>query len=121
MTLPGSMDYLSAGGVLNFDAAAYLNNPNARQMPFKNPLNASSAIGQPTKDTFMSKTKGKLKQKDTWKKIAAGAIVATLAGIGIYKGTKGIQNISSKASNLYQQASTKTTGFFQNLIAKFKK
>lgn len=109
MTLPHSLDYLMTGGVLDFDAAAYLNS-NAGGVNY-NPqlLGGATLNAQPKKDSFSSKAKAKLTDTNFLKKAATVAIVGTLAFFGIKKGKNLInslkgKNLTETAENLAKTA-----------------
>ena len=105
MTLPNSMDYLARNGVVDFNVDAYLNSPNAKGVNFSsNMLGDTTMQAQPKKDTFSSKLKAKVSDKNFLKKAATAVIVTTLAVFGIKKG-KNLLN-SAKNTNVGQQAST---------------
>ncbi|MBR1680747.1 hypothetical protein IJ707_03040 [bacterium] len=94
MTLPHSLDYLMTGGVLDFDAAAYLNS-NAGGVNYPPMLGGTTLQPQPKNDSFASKAKSKLTDTNFLKKAATVAIVGTLAFFGIKKG----KNIMSTVKN----------------------
>ena len=81
LPLPGSMNYLMNGGVLDFDANAYLN--SGIVTPYYQPmLNGAKIQPQPQKDSFSSKLKNNEK---TIKTVAATVILGALAFVGIKK------------------------------------
>ena len=96
MTLPlqGSMNYLIDGGVLDFDANAYLN--TGITTPYYQPmLNGVKMQSQPQQDSFSSKIKNKLSDKNTLKTIAATAILGILAFVGIKKSKTIFNNVKN--------------------------
>jgi len=109
MTLPNSMDYLAMNGVVDFDVNAYLNS-NAGGVNYPSLLGNTKMQAQPEKDSFTSKAKAKLTDKNFLKKAATAVVVVALAAFGIKKG-KNLFN-SAKESNMAQQAIEKSTGFF---------
>ena len=109
MTLPNSMDYLAMNGVVDFDVNAYLNS-NAGGVHYPSLLGDTKMQAQPQKDTFASKAKAKLTDKNFLKKAATAVVVGTLAIFGIKKG-KALFN-SVKGTDVAQQAVEKSTGFF---------
>lgn len=91
------LSYLATNGVLTFDPNAYLNAPTAGVNPYGQIglLPSDTKLqGQPTQDGFISKN------KNTIKKVAAGAILAGLAIFGLAKCKNGLgkitENLSSK-------------------------
>jgi len=121
MTLPHSMDYLMTGGVLDFDAAAFLNNTNPIGIDPKM-LGGVQMQQQPQKDSFSSKVKSKLKDTNFLKKAATVAIVGTLAFFGIKKGKNLLS--AAKDTNITEIAANATAsakGWFSNLFKKVSK
>jgi hypothetical protein len=110
MALPHSMDYLMNGGVLDFDAAAYLNS-SATGVQYPSMLGGVQMQNQPKNDSFTSKAKAKLTDTNFLKKAATAAIVTTLAVVGFCKGKKCWNSV--KSSEFGQSVS--------NFFAKFKK
>ncbi|MBR1753218.1 hypothetical protein IJ732_00125 [bacterium] len=122
MTLPHSMDYLMTGGVLDFDAAAFLNNPSPIGLNYPTMLGGTQMQSQPQKDTFSSKVKSKLKDTNFLKKAATVAIVGTLAFFGIKKGKNLLS--AAKNTNVAETAANATAsakGWFSNLFKKVSK
>ena len=109
MTLPNSMDYLAMNGVVDFDVNAYLNS-NAGGVNYPSMLGGAKLPAQPQQDSFTSKAKAKLTDKNFLKKAATAAIVVALTAFGIKKG-KNLFN-SAKESNVTQQVVEQSTGFF---------
>ena len=122
MTLPHSLDYLMTGGVLDFDAAAYLNS-NAGGVNYgPQMLGGTKMQAQPQKDSFASKAKAKLTDTNFLKKAATVAIVGTLAFFGIKKGKNLIS--SAKNTNWGEQAGklwTSAKNGISNLFSKVSK
>jgi len=121
MTLPHSLDYLMTGGVLDFDAAAYLNS-NANGVNYPPMLGGTTLKSQPQKDSFASKAKSKLTDTNFLKKAATVAIVGTLAFFGIKNG-KNLIN-TAKNTNWTEKASgllTNAKDGFCNLFKKVSK
>lgn len=136
MTLPHSMDYLVNGGVLDFDAAAYLNNTNVGGVNYNtNLLGGVQMQAQPKNDGFATKAKNKLKDVNFLKKAATVALVTVLAGVGLSK-CKGLvkslknsnvaenvanatQNINKEsATNAFKTVKDSVCGFFKNIFKK---
>lgn len=121
MALPHSMDYLMNGGVLDFDAAAYLNS-NASGVQYPTMLGGVQMQNQPQKDSFASKAKSKLTDTNFLKKAATAVIATTLAIVGIRKGKKCWN--AMKNSNTVQSAGnflTSAKNSVSNFFTKFKK
>ena len=119
MTLPHSLDYLMTGGVLDFDAAAYLNS-NAGGVNFPPMLGGTAMHAQPKADSFASKAKSKLTDTNLLKKVATVAIVGTLAFFGIKKGKNLFNNIKNtnwteKAGNLMASAKNGMSNLFKKV------
>ena len=110
MTLPNSMDYLARGGVIDFDAAAFLNSGNTG-VQYPTVLGGVQMQQQPKKDSFASKAKAKLTDTNFLKKAATALIVGTLAFVGIKKGKNCLNSI--KNSKVGQSVS--------NFFSKFSK
>jgi len=107
MTLSNSMNYLARNGVVDFDVDAYLNSPNAKGVNYApNMLGDATLKAQPQKDSFTSRLKAKVSDKNFLKKAATAAIVTTLAVFGIKKG----KNLFSAANNA--NVTEQATGFF---------
>lgn len=86
MTLPHSMDYLVNGGVLDFDAAAYLNNTNVGGVNYNtNLLGGVQMQAQPNNDGFVAKAKTKMSDMKFLKTLATVALVTVLACVGLNK------------------------------------
>ena len=115
MTLPHSMDYLVNGGVLDFDAAAYLNNTNL--------LGGVQMQAQPKNDGFATKAKNKMSDMNFLKKAATIALVTVLAGVGLCKGKNLIKavknyNYSEGAANAFNAAKDGVCSFFKKVFKK---
>ena len=120
MTLPHSLDYLNTGGVLDFDAAAYLNSTAGGVNYNTNMLGGTTLQNQPKKDSFASKAKAKLTDVNFLKKAATAAIVGTLVFFGIKNGKNLINNIkttnwSEKAGNLLASAKNGISNLFSKV------
>lgn len=90
------LSYLATNGVLTFDPNAYLNAPAAGTNPYGQIglLPSDTKLqGQPTQDGFISKN------KNTIKKVAAGAIIAGLAIFGFAKCKNGLGKVTEKLSS----------------------
>jgi len=119
MTLPNSMGYLARNGVVDFDVDAYLNNPAAKGVNYTpNMLGDATMQAQPQKDTFSSKLKAKVSDKNFLKKAATAVIVTTLAVFGIKKGKNLLS--AAKNSNVAQQTGS-FLGKAKDCVAKFFK
>ena len=119
MTLPNSMDYLTRNGVVDFDVNAYLNNPTARGVNFgPNMLGDTTMQAQPQKDSFSSKLKAKVSDKNFLKKAATAVIVTTLAVFGIKKGKNLFSKV--KTSNVAQETGN-FLGKAKNCVVNFFK
>lgn len=124
MTLPHSMDYLVNGGVLDFDAAAYLNNTNAGGVNYNtNLLGGVQMQNQPQKDNFVTKAKKTMANKNFLKKAATVALVTVLAGVALCKGKSAVSaiknyNYSEGASNAFNTAKNGVCNFFKNVFKK---
>lgn len=93
------LNYLTQNGILNFDANTYLNSPTptlGTGLPFPTDLGGASMNGQPQKDGFISS------KATTIKKIAAGAILATLAVVGLSKCKTGVSNLTNAVKNMFK-------------------
>ena len=123
MALPHSMDYLTNNGVLDFDAAAYLNNPMATGVNYgPNLLGGVQMQAQPKNDSFTNKAKAKLKDIDFLKKAATAVISAVLIGTALVKGKKCWNSVtSSNASQAVGTFFTSAKTGISNFISKFKK
>lgn len=103
------LSYLATEGILTFDPNAYLNSPvtgNANPYAQIGLLpNGTKMKNQPTKDGFVSRN------KETIKKVAAGAILTGLALFGIYKCKNATTKIADAFSGVSQKATTTTNGF----------
>ena len=123
MALPHSMDYLMNNGVLDFDAAAYLNNPMAGGVNYApNMLGGVQMQAQPKSDSFSNKAKAKLKDIDFLKKAATAVISAVLIGTALVKGKKCWNNVkSSQAVQSVGNFFTSAKSGISNFISKFKK
>ena len=123
MALPHSMDYLTNNGVLDFDAAAYLNNPMATGVNYgPNLLGGVQMQAQPKNDSFTNKAKAKLKDVDFLKKAATAVISAVLIGTALVKGKKCWNSVkSSNASQAVGNFFTSAKTSISNFISKFKK
>ncbi len=122
MTLPHSLDYLMTGGVLDFDAAAYLNS-NAGGVGYSNMLGGTTLKSQPKNDSFTSKVKSKFTDTNFLKKAATVAIVTTLAIFGIKKGKNLLTaakdtNWTEKAGNLFASAKDGISNLFKQVSKK---
>ena len=110
------LSYLATNGILTFDPNAYLNAPTTGANPYcqLGLLPSDTKLqGQPTKDGFFSKN------KNTIKKVAAGAIIAGLAIFGISKCKNGLSKIISGEATAKAAESGK--GFINNCIDSVKK
>lgn len=123
MSLPHSMDYLMDGGVLDFDAAAYLNQSPVGMGNYYPPtLNGVRMQQQSYKDSFSSQMKNKLSDTKTIKTIVAAAIVTILAGVGISKSKKACAAIkNSKVVQTLGNACGSVKNWFTELPKKFSK
>lgn len=87
-----TLDMLAAGGVIDFDAPAYLldqkpryvGHPDLEQLPLSNPMylpEGTKLKDIPDKDLFEKSKDGSLIDNPTWKKVLFGAvaIVGTVA------------------------------------------
>jgi len=124
MTLPHSMDYLVNGGVLDFDAAAYLNNTNVGGVNYNtNLLGGVSMQAQPQNDNFATKAKKTMTDKNFLKKAATVALVTVLAGVALCKGKSAISavknyNYSEGASNAVNYVKDGVCNFFKKVFKK---
>lgn len=121
MALPHSMDYLMNGGVLDFDAAAYLNS-NANGVQYPSMLGGVQMQNQPTNDSFSSKAKAKLKDTNFLKKAATAVIVGALAFVGIKKGKKCLDAFkNSDKTQAVMNGLNSAKNSVSNFFARFKK
>ncbi len=121
MTLPHSMDYLMNAGVLDFDAAAYLNS-NAGGVQYPQMLGGVQMQSQPKTDSFASKAKAKFSDTNFLKKVATGVIVATLAFVGIKKGKKCIDVFkNSDKTQAVMNGLSSAKNSVSNFFSRFKK
>ena len=93
------LSYLTQNGILNFDANAYLNSPTpavGNGLPFSTDLNGAQINGQPKKDGFFSSN------ANTIKKVAAGAIIAALAVVGLSKCKTGVSTLTNAVKKLFK-------------------
>lgn len=124
MTLPHSMDYLVNGGVLDFDAAAYLNNTNVGGVNYNtNLLGGVQMQNQPQNDNFATKAKKTMTDKNFLKKVATAALVTVLAGVALCKGKNVIKsvknyNYTEDASNAFSAVKEGVCNFFKNVFKK---
>ena len=124
MTLPHSMDYLVNGGVLDFDAAAYLNNTNVGGVNYNtNLLGGVQMQNQPQNDNFATKAKKTMTDKNFLKKVATAALVTVLAGVALCKGKNVIKsvknyNYTEGASNAFSAVKNGVCNFFKNVFKK---
>ena len=124
MTLPHSMDYLVNGGVLDFDAAAYLNNTNVGGVNYNtNLLGGVQMQAQPKNDGFATKAKNKMSDMNFLKKAATIALVTVLAGVALCKGKNVIKsvknyNYTEGASNAFSAVKEGVCNFFKNVFKK---
>ena len=124
MTLPHSMDYLVNGGVLDFDAAAYLNNTNVGGVNYNtNLLGGVQMQAQPQNDNFATKAKKTMTDKNFLKKVATAALVTVLAGVALCKGKNAIKavknyNYSEGASNAVNYVKDGVCNFFKKGFKK---
>ncbi len=124
MTLPHSMDYLVNGGVLDFDAAAYLNNTNVGGVNYNtNLLGGVQMQNQPQNDNFATKAKKTMTDKNFLKKVATAALVTVLAGVALCKGKNVIKsvknyNYTEGASNAFSAVKEGVCNFFKNVFKK---
>ena len=113
------LSYLATNGILTFDPNAYLNAPTTGANPYGQigMLPTDTKLqGQPTKDSFISKN------KNTIKKVAAGAILAGLAIFGIAKCKNGFKNLTStNIGETASKAAESGKGFISNCIDSVKK
>ena len=121
MTLPHSMDYLMNAGVLDFDAAAFLNS-NAGGVQYPQMLGGVQMQSQPKNDSFTSKAKAKLSDTNFLKKVATGVIVATLAFVGLKKGKNCLDALknSDKTQAVMNGVNSAKSGI-SNFFSRFKK
>ena len=124
MTLPHSMDYLVNGGVLDFDAAAYLNNTNVGGVNYNtNLLGGVQMQNQPQNDNFATKAKKTMTDKNFLKKVATAALVTVLAGVALCKGKNVIKsvrnyNYTEGASDAFSAVKEGVCNFFKNVFKK---
>lgn len=124
MTLPHSMDYLVNGGVLDFDAVAYLNNTNVGGVNYNtNLLGGVQMQNQPQNDNFATKAKKTMTDKNFLKKVATAALVTVLAGVALCKGKNVIKsvknyNYTEGASNAFSAVKEGVCNFFKNVFKK---
>lgn len=141
-----NLDMLAAGGVIDFDAAAYLldqpsrfvGNPRLENLPLENP----SLLPQGTKlkdipqtDEFNNSSKQPV-NNPSWKKWTFGAILTGLIAAGVFTLTKGkikmpkaLSKIKlpdmSKFKTTLKNLGTKTWGYIKQpfvwIANKFKK
>lgn len=102
MALPQSVNYLATNGIVTFDVDSYLNMPMNGCNPCM--LGGATMPMQPAKDTFASKAKSKLSDKNFLKTVAAVGISALLIGVGIFKGKKIVSAV--KDSNFAKSIGT---------------
>lgn len=110
------LSYLATNGILTFDPNAYLNAPTTGANPYGQLglLPGDTKLqGQPTQDSFISKN------KNTIKKVAAGAIIAGLAIFGISKCKSGLSKVFS--GDAASKAAESGKGFISNCIDSVKK
>ena len=93
------LSYLTQNGILNYDANAFLNSPmpvagNGLGIPTD--LGGATINGQPQKDGFVSS------KAATIKKVAAGAILATLAIVGLTKCKTGVGKLTNAVKNMFK-------------------
>ena len=96
-----AMDSLAAGGVIDFDAPAflldrnprYVGNPRLDSLPLEYPIYPEGQVSLnnlPPVDEFKKEEKGlNLVENPSWKKWLFGGFIATAIGYGIYLLTKG--------------------------------
>ena len=124
MTLPHSMDYLVNGGVLDFDAAAYLNNTNVGGVNYNtNLLGGVQMQNQPQNDNFATKAKKTMTDKNFLKKVATAALVTVLVGVALCNGKNVIKavkdyNYTEGASNAFSSVKNGVCNFFKNVFKK---
>lgn len=95
MLLPHSMDYLINGGVLDFDAASYLNGNGINSCNYNtNMLGNVYTKKQPQADSFDSEKNKKQEKINTIKKVVTALTVTALACVGFSKGKKCIDMIT---------------------------
>ncbi len=141
-----NLDMLAAGGVIDFDAAAYLldqpsrfvGNPSLENLPLENP----SLLPQGTKLKDLPQTdefnRSSKQPTDTpaWKKWTFGAIITGLLAAGVFALTKGKIKMPkvfskiklpgmSKIATTLKNFGTKTLGYIKKpfvwIANKFKK
>ena len=118
------MDYLVNGGVLDFDAAAYLNNTNVGGVNYNtNLLGGVQMQNQPQNDNFATKAKKTMTDKNFLKKVATAALVTVLAGVALCKGKNVIKavkdyNYTEGASNAFSSVKDGVCNFFKNVFKK---
>lgn len=123
MTLPHSMDYLVNGGVLDFDAAAYLNNTNVGGVNYNtNLLGGVQMQAQPQNDNFATKAKKTMTDKNFLKKAATVALVTVLAGVALCKGKSAISAVkNSDKTQAVMNGLSSAKDSVLNFFSRFKK
>lgn len=117
MALPQSVNYLATNGIVTFDVDSYLNMPMGGCNPCM--LGGATMPMQPAKDTFASKAKSKLSDKNFLKKVAAAGISALLIGVGIFKGKKMLS--AAKNSDFVKSVGSFFTGAKSTIMNFFTK
>ena len=138
-----ALDMLAAGGVIDFDAPAYIldeqpryaGHPDLEQLPSLNPVlpKGTKLKDVPNKDLFEKSNDGKLVHNPKWKKVLFGAIAiigtiaALLLGKKIYKNIKNFKLLKiefikfDKVKNLGSKILKTIKKPFSWIAGKFKK
>ena len=117
------LSLLASEGILTFDPNAYLNAPSTGANPYAQIglLPSDTKLqAQPTQDSFVSRN------KNTIKKVAAGAIIAGLAVFGLYKGKTCLNKVtemfsSKQGTDVAAKAAESGKGFVNTCIDSVKK
>lgn len=146
MNSSSALDNLSANGIINFDANAFIKGepakyvaPTAEYLPFDQPLNVLGSTPpyggpvlkrQPQHDAFVNKSEDNENQPaaHNWKKAATAVLVATLAVWGGVKCKSKISSLINKINTSFSGstgasangAGTKTKSSAANIAAKAK-
>lgn len=141
-----NLDMLAAGGVIDFDAAAYLldqparfvGNPRLENLPLENPSllpEGTKLKDLPKTDEFNNSGK-KVAENPSWKKWTFGAIAAAIIAGGIFALSKGKIKMPKFTSKIkmpdmtkfkttMKNIGTKTLGYIKQpfiwIASKFKK
>ncbi len=129
-----NLDMLAAGGVIDFDAAAYLldkparfvGNPQIEGLPLESPALLPEGVklkDLPQIDEFNSSGQKETKPSklSNWKKLSFGALVTGLLGWGIYGLTKGKVSFSKLKSFKFGSIGSKIKNSTSGLGSKLKK